>query len=99
MHVHPMSNDGQQDFFTITGIESVDKLPSQIAVIHNSILTTTMIAQNVFNYSSFQWRAVLWNFIEHIRDAISTGDKEYMLTYMKIVKLKQDKQNLTVKDA
>jgi len=99
MHVHPMSNDGQQDFFTITGIESVDKFPSQIAVVHNSILTTTMIAQNVFNCSSLQWRAVLYDFIDHIRDAICTGDKQYMLTYMKIVKFKQDNQSLAVKDA
>ncbi|MCU7999419.1 DUF5677 domain-containing protein [Shewanella sp. SM95] len=99
MHVHPMSNDGQQDFYTITGIEPVDEFPSQIAVIHNSILTTTMITQNVFNYSSFKWRAILWDFIEHIRNAIDTGDKEYMLSYMKIVKFKQENQCLAVKDA
>lgn len=99
MHVHPMSNDGQQDYYTITGIESSDKFPSQIAVIHNSILTTTMIAQNVFNYSSFKWRNIIFDFIEHIRNAICTGDKEYMLTYIKIIKLKQDSQILAVKNA
>lgn len=99
MHVHPMSNDGQQDFYTITGFEPIDEFPSQIAVIHNSILTTTMITQNVFNYSSFKWRTILWDFIEHIRNAIDTGDKEYMLSYIKIVKFKQENHRLAVKDA
>ena len=75
MHVHPMSNDGQQDYFTVTGLEPSVAFPTQIAVIHNSILTTTMIAQNVFNFSSFRWRTVLWDFIDQIRDAINTGSE------------------------
>lgn len=98
MHVHPMSNDGQQDYFTVTGIAPAVTFPTQIAVIHNSILTTTMIAQNVFNYSSFRWRSVLWDFLEQIRDAINTGSKEYVVTCLKIVKFVQDGQRLAVRN-
>ena len=94
MHVHPMSNDGQQDYFTVTGIEPEVAFPTQIAVIHNSILITTLIAQTVFNYSSFRWRSILWDFLEHIRSAIDKGCKEYMVTSLKIIEFKRNKQNL-----
>ncbi|ENG5983668.1 DUF5677 domain-containing protein [Vibrio sp. 1641] len=99
MHVHPMSNDGQQDYFTITGIEPSVEFPSQISVVHNSILTTTMIAQNVFNYSSLGWRSILWDFIEQIRDAINTGDKNYMVTYLKVAELASQGQRLAARNA
>ncbi|OEF94667.1 DUF5677 domain-containing protein [Vibrio splendidus] len=98
MHVHPMSNDGQQDYFTVTGIEPSVEFPTQIAVVHNSILTTTMIAQNVFNYSSLRWRKLLWDFIDQIRDAINTGNKDYMITYLKIAELARQSQRLAAKD-
>lgn len=97
MHVHPMSNDGQQDYYTVTGIAPEFSFPTQIAVIHNSILIMTLIAQTVFNYSSFRWRSILWDFLDHIRSAIDTGSKEYMTTSLKIIEFRQNKQGLSEK--
>ncbi|OCH59920.1 hypothetical protein A6D98_02075 [Aliivibrio fischeri] len=94
MHVHPMSNDGQQDYFTITGIEPLESFPTQITVIHNSILTATMIMQNVFNYSSYGWRKILWDFIEQVREAINTDSIAYKFTFLKIANCVQDSQRL-----
>ncbi|MEJ6079879.1 DUF5677 domain-containing protein [Vibrio sp. 1-Bac 57] len=99
MHVHPMSCDGQQDYFTITGIESQEDFPTQISVLHNSILTTTMITQDVFNHSSFAWITVLWDFVEQIRDAINTGNKSYQFTYLKIVNAVEEKRILKQSNA
>ena len=99
MHIHPMSNDGQQDFYTITGIEPSVSFPSQISVLHDSILTVTLMTQNIFNYSSFAWRKVLWDFLDQIRGAIDTGADEYKLTYLKIVSYVQSKHPLKQENA
>ena len=58
-----------------------------------------MIAQNVFNYSSLGWRSILWDFIEQIRDAINTGDKNYMVTYLKVAELASQGQRLAARNA
>jgi hypothetical protein len=54
MHVHPMSDDGRQDFFTITKLEPAPRFPEQITLLHNSALITTLILQEAVNWSSFR---------------------------------------------
>ena len=86
-HVHPMSNDGLQDFYTITKLESSTEFPSHIVVVHNSILITSMILQDALNYSSFQWRSILYNYIDEIRNLLKNSDKSYQLSFLKIMNL------------
>ncbi|MCL4473055.1 MAG: DUF5677 domain-containing protein, partial [Actinobacteria bacterium] len=51
-HVHPMANDGDQDFYSITGLEPKPDYPDQISVISNTLLHGTMIIQTGLNASS-----------------------------------------------
>jgi len=84
MHVHPMANDGQQDFYTITKLSSSLQFPSQISVLNNSILISTMILQGVLNFSSFGWRKVLWDYIDEIRSFLDDGNQDYRLPFLKM---------------
>lgn len=89
MHVHPMANDGQEDFYTITKIEPAPKFPSNISVISNTLLTSTMILQEALNHSSFGWRNVLWDYLEQTRNLLRSGDTTYQASFMKLVELFQ----------
>jgi len=84
-HVHPMSDDGLQDFHTITKLEFYSEFPSHIAVVDNSILITSMILQDALNYSSFQWRSILYNYIDEVRNLLKNGDKSYQLSFLKLI--------------
>lgn len=84
MHVHPMANDGHQDFYTITNLEPAPKFPSHIPVISNTILASTMILQDAINHSSFRWRQILWDFIDHLRKVLESGDLSYQDSFIKL---------------
>ncbi|MBV1884598.1 MAG: hypothetical protein KUG82_23365 [Pseudomonadales bacterium] len=75
-HVHPMADDGQEDFYNITGLEPRPKFPDQSMVFSNSVVVATMIAQDVLNYSNLNWAAVTYNYLERVRE--SMNDENYM---------------------
>jgi hypothetical protein len=81
MHVHPMSDDGQQDFFTITKLEPAPKFSSQLSVLHNSVLVTMLVLQVAINISSFKWRKVLFRYIEDITSFLNNGDSSFKGSY------------------
>lgn len=87
MHVHPMANDGQQDFYTITKLEPAPRFPSQISVISNTILASSMILQDALNYSSFKWRKFFWDFLDDVRRLLDNGDASYQLSFVKLVRI------------
>ncbi|WP_419765895.1 MAG: DUF5677 domain-containing protein [Arcobacter sp.] len=86
-HVHPMSDDGLQDFHTITKLESYPESQSDISVVHNSIISSSMILQDALNYSSFQWRHILFDYIDEVRDLLKDGNKSYQLSFLKLMNL------------
>ena len=84
-HVHPMANDGQQDFFTITKLEPALAFPDQRAVLSNTLLVGTMIVQQGLNASTpLSWRALIYNFLDDLRRFLDTGADDYKLTFMKL---------------
>jgi hypothetical protein len=87
MHVHPMANDGQEDFYTITKLEPAPNFPSNITVISNTILTSSMILQDAINHSSLRWRRILWDFLDEVRRLLDNGDTSYQLSFLKLVRL------------
>lgn len=89
-HVHPMANDGEEDFFTITKIKPLEPFPSHISLLSNTILAVTLILQEALNYSSFSWRKILWDFIDQIREMLEFGNNNYAQTLIKICHLFQE---------
>ncbi len=83
-HVHPMANDGQQDFYTITNLEPTSKFPDQISVLSNSILATSLLLQEALNQSSFRWRRLLWDYIDQIRLFLDKGSDSFKESFSKL---------------
>lgn len=94
MHVHPMSDDGQQDFFTITRLEPAPRFPDQITLLHNSVLVGTLILQEAMNRSSFRWRALIYNLVDEIRTFIGTGDTSFKESFVKFAHLAESGEEL-----
>lgn len=83
-HIHPMANDGQEDFFTITNLPPNQKFPSNIKVLHNSSLATTMIFQDAINFSSFKWKKITWTYLEDVRRALDIGDSSFVNSFKRL---------------
>jgi hypothetical protein len=86
-HVHPMANDGQQDFFTITKLEPAPEFPDQRSVLSNTLLVGTMIVQQGLNASTLSWRALVYDFLDDLRRFLDTGSDDYKLTFVKLGRL------------
>ncbi len=88
-HVHPMSNDGQEDFFNITHLEPKPDVgeSASIVVLSNSILIASMIFQESLNASTLAWRAVVYDAIEGLRKFLLSAAPEDHLPIVKVGKI------------
>jgi len=86
-HVHPMANDGQQDFFTITKLEQAPEFPDQRSILSNTLLVGTMILQQGLNASTMSWRAPVYDFLEGLRRFLGTGEDDYQRSFAKLRRL------------
>ena len=86
-HVHPMANDGYEDFFTITKLEPRPIFPDQRAVLSNTLLVATLIVQEGLNASHMSWRAIVDDFLDELRNFLDNGAAEYKLTFRKLGEL------------
>jgi hypothetical protein len=76
-HVHPMANDGEQDFHTITGLEPRPDFPDQRTVLSNTLLVATLLVQEGLNVSTVQWRQLVYGVFEDLRRFIDSGATDY----------------------
>jgi hypothetical protein len=83
-HVHPMANDGQQDFFTITGLEPAPQFPDQRSVLSNTLLVGTMVVQHGLNASTLSWRTLVYDFLDDLRRFLDTGSDDYKRSFAKL---------------
>lgn len=75
--VHPMANDGWQDFYTITKLEPAPDFPDQRSALSNTILVATMVVQEGLNTSTPRWMALIYNCLAGLRQLIGTGSTDY----------------------
>jgi hypothetical protein len=87
MHVHPMANDGLEDFYAITKLEPRPDFPPHISVLHNSLLVGCLIANESLNQSDFRWMALVFDFYSHLMKFLESGSTDYMHTFTKLVSL------------
>lgn len=95
--VHPMANDGEEDFFRQTNFIQEGLFPDQRVVIHNSCLIVSLLIQEGLNNSNLLWRAVIYDFLGKFRDLLKNGSKDYLLTFTKIGKLQDRRAELCKK--
>jgi len=86
-HVHPMANDGQQDFFTITKLEPSPEFPDQRSVLSNTLLVGTMTVQQGLSASTLSWRALVYDFLDDLQCFLGTGSDDYKLSFVKLGRL------------
>lgn len=84
-HVHPMANDGNQDFFTITKLESKRKFTEQSTLLLNSILASSIFFIEALNNSSFRWRKIVFEYLNSIINSLK--EKNNSETYDLFIKL------------
>ena len=86
--VHPMANDGQEDFLRQTNLIEEGLFPDQRVVIHNSCLIVSLLIQEGLNNSNLAWRGVIYDFLDNFRGLLKNGSKDYLLSFLKIGKLR-----------
>lgn len=84
--VHPMANDGQEDFLRQTGLGE-EEFADQRVVVNNSILAATLLARQGLNSSNLTWRVILHDFLDDIMSFLNTGSEKHKLTFAKIAYL------------
>ena len=82
--VHPMADDGHEDFHNITKLQPRPEFPSYITVLHNTILIGCLLIIEVLNQSNFQWRAIVYNFYDKLLKNIENGTVDYFYDFAKI---------------
>jgi len=86
-HIHPMANDGQHDFYTITKLEPVPDFPEHRIVLSNSLLIATMLVQQGLNSSTLSWRSLVYDFLDDLRRMLDTGSEDYKISFLKLGKM------------
>jgi hypothetical protein len=67
-HVHPMANDGEDEFGLLCGTGTSGSLE---LVVENAILVHTLILQEALNRSSLRWARIVYDFVEAARSGIA----------------------------
>lgn len=84
MHVHPMANDGEQDFYTTTKLEPAPDFPDQRAILSNTLLVASIVVQHGLNASILAWRAVVCDFLDDFKRFLDTGADDYKVSFLKL---------------
>jgi hypothetical protein len=88
--VHPMANDGNEDFYRITKLKPAPDFPDQGLVLSNTLLIATMTVQEGLNASHFRWRRVVFDFLDELRRGLDSGSKAYRVPFVKIGRFAKD---------
>lgn len=84
-HVHPMAEDGESDFATLTSPPHALSAPSP-TVVWNSMLVQTMLVQEALNVSRMRWRAIVYDFLDHVREFLRSGDLQFHVTFYRVAR-------------
>lgn len=92
---HPLSSDGEYEFYCLTKLEpNPYKDCDNEILIKNSILIKTLIQQEIYNYLPFDFRGIMYSFLDQIRNHINGVETEIDITFYKILKCIESKINL-----
>jgi Family of unknown function (DUF5677) len=82
-HVHPMAGDGEADFAALASARDAPSLPHP-TVVWNSVLVQTMLVQEALNVGGMRWLAIVYDFLDHMREFLRSGDLRFHATLYKI---------------
>ena len=84
--VHPMADDGKEDFARLLGgdWESHD---DNLIVLHNSFLAQVILVNTGLVASSVLWRRFVEDFYDQLLSFLETGASDYISTYIKALSI------------
>ena len=83
-YVHPMANDGEQEFHRLTKLAEPRECGDNRLVINNSCLAVLMLIQEGLNISNFKWRRVVFDFLGDYLAFLQNGSRDYVVSFCKI---------------
>ncbi len=89
-HVHPMANDGIEDFYDLTRLEPKPNFPSHVSVLHNTLLVAHLIAIESLNQSDFSWIMLVYEFYRQLLEFLESGNTNHIDVYKKFLDLGPD---------
>ena len=84
--VHPMANDGVEDFLSLTGRTSDSQFDKRV-VLHNSLVVQILLMHEGLNASGLHWRSFVSDFLESYWSLLESGSEKYLEALAKIVSL------------
>lgn len=94
-HTHPLYDDGQYEFFKLTGLEpNPYKRVNNEELIRNSIIIYSLIANECLNISPLKFSKILFDFTFSLRKVLEGDFESYQNDIMKIIILKGNNINL-----
>ena len=85
--VHPMADDGEEDFYRQTKLSGRIFFIDQKVVINNSCIVVALVINEGLRYSNLVWRRLTFDFLKNFIDFLRSGSKKYQITFRKIVSL------------
>ncbi len=78
--VHPMANDGQQDYTTVTGFGG--PWPDQVAAVNNACLAALLLLQEAMKTDpGRRWHPLVLRCMEQARESLRSGARDYLVTF------------------
>jgi hypothetical protein len=85
MHIHPMANDGDRDYETVTGLRSTTVWPSQEYVLRNSILVLWTVLYDILFDLGVEATGTFRKFVDDLLVFLETGSQDYWRSYYALV--------------
>lgn len=82
--VHPLANDGQRDFYSLTKLEPAPDFPEARNYLHNSLLIALALLENGMTISELRWRLVLREFVDQMMSFLETGKHSYAESFLNL---------------
>ncbi|MDP4199080.1 MAG: DUF5677 domain-containing protein [Bacteroidota bacterium] len=86
MHIHPIATDGQQDFYTLTKLETSIEFPSNDFVLTNAVHILWLIVTDAIHYKDWPIAHELKEFFESFLECLESGSEQYRLDFLALAK-------------
>jgi len=96
--VHPLSDDGWEDFITITGLGDLNSIPDHRVVLNNSILYVLILIQEAIEGLNVLWLSPIVDFMNDAMEFIKSGSKKYQFSFIRIGNIDNTKNLCIEKD-
>ena len=84
MEVHPMADDGKEEFDTLLGLDS-ETFGDERTVLQNSLVLQFLLIRYGFSAASVRWRSFVNDFMEEFFLYVESGDPHHLLNAVRIL--------------